>query len=219
MNERSGSEDPTVGVSSSDSVPHESHAPEAQPPLPGEPIGVYLAAHRKLRGISLAELCEQTRIPLRSLERLEGGAFDGQADGFVRGFVRTVAISLGLDPEETVARMQSEPDGQMGRRPMARLSLRRVFLTAVLVFGSAGLIALGSSVLDRVPDGARGSAEPVSIRRDPVRALAEAQGIEGLSERMTTLAAAHRRPELPVADDTTALSHQAVPARPRSHVR
>ena len=46
-----------------------------------------------------------TRIPIRSLARLEAGVFDAEPDGFARGFVRTVAIALGLPPDETVARM------------------------------------------------------------------------------------------------------------------
>ena len=65
-------------------------------------IGRYLARQRRLRGVSLDDLAAQTCIPRRSLERLEDGAFDRQADGFVRGFVRTVAAALGLDAEEAV---------------------------------------------------------------------------------------------------------------------
>jgi hypothetical protein len=64
---------------------------------------------RELRGITRKELCQQTQIPLRSLERLETGAFDGLDDGFVRGFVRTVADALGLDLDDTLARMSPEP--------------------------------------------------------------------------------------------------------------
>ncbi|MDH5565971.1 MAG: helix-turn-helix domain-containing protein, partial [Myxococcales bacterium] len=57
----------------------------------GSAVGAYLAAQRRLRGISLDELAERTVIPRRNLERLESGAFDGNADGFTRGFVRTVS--------------------------------------------------------------------------------------------------------------------------------
>jgi hypothetical protein len=160
------------------------------PLLDSEPIGAYLASHRRLRGISLGELSEQTRIPLRSLERLEQGAFDGLADGFVRGFVRTVAIALGLDPEETVARLRSEPGLESGRRPIPRLSFRRVFLTVVFVGGGLLLFALGRTLLERAPVAATSAEEQLLlIRRDPVRSLAEAQGVDGNEGRARGLAA------------------------------
>jgi len=72
-------------------------------------IGAYLARQRRMRGISVGELAELTKIPTRSIERMEAGAFDGNPDGFVRGFVRTIAAGLGLDPEEAVMRMLGEP--------------------------------------------------------------------------------------------------------------
>ena len=57
-----------------------------------EQIGRYIAQQRRLRGIDLAELAARTRIPRRSLERLEAGAFDQSPDGFSRGFVRVPAM-------------------------------------------------------------------------------------------------------------------------------
>ena len=80
-------------------------------------IGGYLKAQRKIRGVGLEELSVRTRIPLRSLDRLEAGAFDGHPDGFVRGFVRTVSEGLGLDPDDTLMRMLSEPPFPTVRRP------------------------------------------------------------------------------------------------------
>ena len=94
-------------------------------------IGAYLAAQRRLRGISAQQLAAQTRIPLRSLERLESGCFDTEVDGFVRGFVRTVAEALGLDPDETLNRALEEPGQASGPRSAARLSLRRVLAALV----------------------------------------------------------------------------------------
>ena len=78
--------------------------------LSGAGVGQYLASQRRLRDISLDELAELTKIPRRSLERLEAGSFDGTSDGFVRGFVRCVAASLGLDPDEAVMRLMDEPE-------------------------------------------------------------------------------------------------------------
>ncbi len=72
-------------------------------------VGLYLAGQRRLRGVSVDELAARTRIPRRNIERLEAGAFDAAPDGFSRGFVRTVAVALGLDADEAVTRLMAEP--------------------------------------------------------------------------------------------------------------
>jgi hypothetical protein len=178
-----------------------------------EPIGAYLARQRRLRGISLAELAALTRIPRRSLERLEAGAFDGQPDGFVRGFVRTVAEGIGLDPVETVTRMLPEP----GTRPRSAWAGVRRVLLAALALALAGGFALGVAWLWR--EGAGGAAAPparersLEVRRDAVRALAVAEGLVP-AER-----APHARPLAPAAgEDGLAGSAQAPPAELRHAV-
>ncbi len=152
-------------------------------------IGAYLARQRRLRGMDLEELVAITRIPRRSLERLEAGAFDGHADGFVRGFVRTVAVAIGLDPDETVTRMLEEP----------ALADSGSWLTPGQAMGSValllGLAALGAVVVDRATD--RSTEAPAAevaapapappplpglggdriLRRDPVRDLARERGL------------------------------------------
>jgi hypothetical protein len=58
---------------------------------------------RTERALSLGDLARVTKIPERSLERLEAGRFDElPAEVFVRGFVRSYARALGLDAEEMV---------------------------------------------------------------------------------------------------------------------
>jgi hypothetical protein len=149
--------------------------------LEGEPIGAYLAAQRRLRGITVEELAAQTRIPLRSLERLEAGCFDANIDGFVRGFVRTVAEALGLDPEESVARTRSEPRDDFDAGPGPHLSLRRVFLTVAFIVAAGLLLGLVQTVAISTQGGSSSALDPVVIRRDPVAALAEAQAVAALS--------------------------------------
>src|SRR5690606_40006911 len=107
-------------------VPRDAAVASAPPDAGGaERIGAYLARQRQLRGIGLDELARATRIPVRSLQRLEAGAFDLDPDGFARGFVRTVAIALGLSPEETIARMLPEARlaDDRGRGAWAALAL------------------------------------------------------------------------------------------------
>ncbi len=148
----------------------------------GESIGAYLSAQRRLRGISVEELSSQTRIPLRSLERLEAGSFDEDVDGFVRGFVRTVAEALGLDPDETLNRTLQEPGGS-SQRVSSRLSLPRVLAT---IAGLGLLVGVGFAVqLVAASLTSEGAADPrrspIVMRRDPVRSLAEAQGVGALA--------------------------------------
>ncbi|MFK7894258.1 MAG: helix-turn-helix domain-containing protein [Myxococcota bacterium] len=141
------------------------------------PIGGYLRKQRILREISISELSSMTRIPQRSLERLESGQFDGETDGFVRGFVRTVANALGLDEEDTLSRMLQEPSLGVWERHSTQRSLKQgLALVVIALVAVVGFVILrtGWNVLVGVTsDAGRGE---VVLWQDPVRALAEATG-------------------------------------------
>ena len=136
-------------------------------------IGDYLKRQRLLRGITVEELSATTRIPLRSLERLEAGYFDGVSDGFVRGFVRTVALALGLDADDTVARMLDEPAASQWDRGGAGLwrkqALAVVALVVVTILG-LWVLRTGWNLLVGGPGSAR--SRELVIWRDPVHQLA-----------------------------------------------
>jgi cytoskeletal protein RodZ len=135
-------------------------------------VGAYLAQQRHLRGISLDQLATLTRIPLRSLERLEGGAFDRDPDGFSRGFVRTVAEALGLDPDDSVARLLPEPphDPAGLRRGWRSRRVQWWALGGVVVAAAAGTWWAVSDETAAPP--APEPARELVYRRDAVRALA-----------------------------------------------
>ena len=145
---------------------------EPHPPSDRFSIGRYLAAQRQLRGITLDDLAARTKIPRRNLERLESGAFDAQTDGFVRGFVRTVADALGLDSHEAVMRMVGEPAGGDEERLWrwrARIALLGLVLGGVLLLA----FGLGLRLVTRwIVEPAGGPPDHV-FRRDAVRSLAE----------------------------------------------
>ncbi len=137
-------------------------------------IGAYLARERRLRGISIGELAELTKIPPRSIERMEAGAFDGNPDGFVRGFVRAIAAALGLDPEEAVMRMLGEPAdvAEAAQAPALRLDRRHLAIFGLLV----AVVGLGLAIwgwASRVPTA--DDTPKIVYRRDAVRALADEQ--------------------------------------------
>ncbi len=140
-------------------------------------IGAYLARERRLRGISVGELAELTKIPTRSIERLEAGAFDGNPDGFVRGFVRTIAVGLGLDPEEAVMRMLGEPAELAEAAGGAPFRLDRPLLVVAALLAAG--VGLGLAIwgwASREPSAPTADDAPkVVYRRDAVRALADEQ--------------------------------------------
>jgi transcriptional regulator with XRE-family HTH domain len=151
--------------------------PEGQAREREASIGAYLARQRRLRGISVAELAELTKIPTRSIERMESGAFDRNPDGFVRGFVRAVAVALGLDPEEAVLRMLGEPADSAGA---ARTSVlrpdRRLLVLAALLVATLGLgLAIWGWASRPASVSTADRAAEIVYRRDAVRALAEEQ--------------------------------------------
>lgn len=130
--------------------------------------------------MTLDELARQTRIPVRSLQRLEGGAFDRDPDGFARGFVRTVAVALGLPADETIARMLPETDvddAGDGSPPLLRVVQA---LAAAIVLGAAAgslWLWLANSAGDAVAPIFQARADGLVVRRDAVRALAEERGL------------------------------------------
>ena len=134
-------------------------------------IGSFLARQRRLRGISVEELAQLTRIPLRSLERLEAGAFDATPDGFVRGFVRTVAEALGLDPVDAVNRLLREPREDEAYL-LARARDQRRKLALWIGLGTAALLLmLGLGRLGVWLFSGDGAATPTVYRRDALREL------------------------------------------------
>jgi len=137
-------------------------------------IGDYLKRQRLLRGVSIEDLAATTRIPLRSLERLEAGYFDGVTDGFVRGFVRTVALALGLDADQTVARMLDEPVARRwDREGGGGLWRKQVLALVALVAATAlGVLLLRAGWNRLVGGGASAPDRQVVIWRDPIHQLA-----------------------------------------------
>ncbi len=143
------------------------------------PIGAYLRRQRILRDVSLDELASMTRIPLRSLERLERGEFDGETDGFVRGFVRTVAVALGLDVDDAIARMLQEPSaGGWERHATGRRAKQLAALGVLVVLLVVSLLVLQAGWRMLVGASADDPSRAVVVWRDPVRALAESVGAE-----------------------------------------
>ncbi len=68
-------------------------------------LGSYLRSERELRQISLEEVAQTTRIPLRMLQRIEEDHLDElPGDVFARGFLKSYASTVGLDEDDILER-------------------------------------------------------------------------------------------------------------------
>lgn len=74
-------------------------------------VGATLRRERELRSVSLEEVAQTTRIPLKMLRLLEEDQYEElPGDVFVCGFLRSYARTLGLDPRPFLARYKSSHD-------------------------------------------------------------------------------------------------------------
>lgn len=70
-----------------------------------ETVGTTLRSQRQKKRMGLAEVSRVTRIPLATLEAIEHDHFDDlPGEVFVRGFLKSYAQTVGLVPDEIVAR-------------------------------------------------------------------------------------------------------------------
>ncbi len=70
-----------------------------------ESVGLYLKRNREAKRMSVAEVSRLTRVPAHSVERIEAERFDElPGEVFVRGFLRSYARALDLDPDDVLAR-------------------------------------------------------------------------------------------------------------------
>jgi cytoskeletal protein RodZ len=105
-------------------------------------FGGRLRQARERRGISLRQIATATKISVGALDALERNDVSKLPGGiFSRAFVRSYAVEVGLDPEQTVrefverfhpeAAAQPEQDGETGAEERSFESRRR--MTVVLV--------------------------------------------------------------------------------------
>jgi hypothetical protein len=107
------------------------------------PLGEWLRAARLRRGFSYAEIEHTTRINRLYLEALEDGHYDAiPAPVYVRGFLRSYARALGLDPEHAIALLPHDLPRPPGLEPSA--AMRRPY-------GDAPAIAMPSLPSLRLP--------------------------------------------------------------------
>ncbi len=73
-----------------------------------EGFGQYLRSQRELRQISLEEVAAGTKIGIHLLRALEEERWESlPAEVFVKGFIKSYAEYIGLDPEDTLLRYEA----------------------------------------------------------------------------------------------------------------
>ncbi len=69
-------------------------------------IGRELARRRQTKGLTIDELSEKTKISRHFIEAMENGSFDFLPLTYVRAFLRTYALEVGLDPDVMVRQLE-----------------------------------------------------------------------------------------------------------------
>jgi cytoskeleton protein RodZ len=109
-------------------------------------FGENLRRERELRGVSLREISDDTKIAMRFLEALEDDRVDVLPGGlFPRSFVKQYASFVGLDPDRAVADFlafhgqQLEPEGSPA--PPTSAASRSWLSPGALFFAAVTLVA------------------------------------------------------------------------------
>jgi cytoskeleton protein RodZ len=117
-------------------------------------FGDRLRREREMRGISLDEICESTKIARRHLDALERERFDQLPGGvFNKGFVRAYARFLGIDEDQAVAdysaatNEQPEPEDkfplEVHEEPDRDLNPRRSYLPLIFALAALAGVLVG----------------------------------------------------------------------------
>lgn len=183
-------------------------------------FGEKLRREREMRGVSLEEISESTKIGTRSLRALEEDDFDKLPGGiFNKGFVRAYSRFLGLDEEQTVADfeaalkayrlannyveelpVQEEPEPESSRAGWLVVSVL-VFVAVAAVAGYFLRVRRTAQAPEPQPNV---QASPASSQNHPSSASPDAAPSSSASS--TIAAAAPSRAETPLASPTPAKS-------------
>ena len=144
-------------------------------PVP-EPFGKLLADARRARGMKLQEVSAATKISVAKLQALERDDVASLPGGiFTRGFVRSYAEVVGLDPRDTLAKFETRfPDQSSVATLHATIEGRanQEFVKRQRTVKGAGWIALVAAalavwVLAGVMPDDRGQPPPGAADREP----------------------------------------------------
>lgn len=145
-------------------------------------FGDRLRREREMRGITLDEITESTKISRRHLEALEGEHFDQLPGGvFNKGFVRAYARFLGIDGDQAVAdysaatNEQPEPEDkfplEIHEEPKRHLSPRRSYLPLAFAIAALVGVLVGYMVWTKSRPHGAGPAAEISHQATPAATI------------------------------------------------
>ena len=110
-------------------------------------VGAYLSRERKRKDISLVDVSKVTRIAVQYLDALERDEFQIlPASILVRGFLRTYAVHIGLDPKE-VLRIYETQMSSLAEPKMEKAASRKKVEPLVKYISTLFIIALGVGIV------------------------------------------------------------------------
>jgi hypothetical protein len=130
-------------------------------------FGEKLRLEREMRGVSLREIADGTKISVRFLQALEEDRIDVLPGGlFPRAFVRQYAMQLGLDADRLVADFtHAHAEAPAEKRPTARVDGSRLHVTAgqvLLVVAAVVVVVLAFRRPGGEPEKRSGRAAPAA---------------------------------------------------------
>ena len=148
-----------------------------------ESFGKVLVDARVARGMTLQQVSASTKIPVSKLQAIERDEIESLPGGiFTRGFVRSYAEAVGLDPQETLARFEARfPEESSVATLHATIEgraneefVKRQRTAKVLIWSALLAVPLVVWLLAIVVQDTRSPAEPdeaVAVEGEPSGAL------------------------------------------------
>jgi cytoskeleton protein RodZ len=171
-------------------------------PEASDALGERFRAAREARGLSLSSVADQIRIRSVYLAAIEEGNWTTiGAPVYIRGFIRTYARYLGIDPEEAVAAFNRTqpaappPPQTRGDEPEAREPSARRGSLLVWIAGTVAVLLIAFVVYNEL-----------TMRRAATTALASPPGAATGVPSAATVAAKPSPKALPVADGANSLA-------------
>lgn len=131
-------------------------------------IGETLREAREGRGLSLDDAAVETRIRATHLEALEREEFDRIGDDvYVRGFIRSYAKAVGVDPESLLEDHRTSRPARPVEQPPAPLTAQSLDRTPRAGLGLVAAAAAVAVIVGLAVWGG-GSADPVDMDDDPL---------------------------------------------------
>jgi cytoskeleton protein RodZ len=183
-------------------------------------FGDRLRREREMRGITLDEITESTKISRRHLEALEGEHFDQLPGGvFNKGFVRAYARFLGIDEDQAVADYsaanndQPEPENkfplEIHEEPKRELNPRRSKIPLVFAVAALAGVLVGYGFWTKSKPHSSAAVEtqpPASTVNEPMAPAPQAVGGSSSESVKTSAQSAPSKPATkPIPQETEAV--------------